>query len=193
MHDVRNGLTTIDVDGVQLPLDVATAQTVLRGSDRPELAPTEDPHENDGPEVPFEDRHEQTPDKLRRRVLWRDRHRCRCCGSRANLTVHHKKWRRYGGRTVARNLLTLCEHCHSLVHARLLLIRGTIEGGLLFLDARGRELEELERPVQEMIRGITVELDATADARASGLDDLIGQKTAVRNLRRAVRAAMQQW
>ncbi|MEE8459115.1 MAG: AAA family ATPase [Phycisphaerales bacterium] len=205
LHDVRNGHTTIEVDGVRLPLDVATAQTVLRGSDRPELAPREDPHENDGPEVPYEQRHEKTPEKLRRKVLWRDKHHCRCCDSRANLTVHHKKWRRYGGRTVARNLITLCEHCHSLVHARLLVIRGTIEGGVLFLDAKGRALSDLDGSVRELIKEMPLEIDARGqsdarasgvfpgpghDARASGLDDLVGQETAVRNLRRAVRAAM---
>ncbi len=100
---------------------------------------------------------------------------------------------------MARNLITLCEHCHSLVHARLLVIRGTIQGGLLFLDAKGRQLGELDRPVRETIQGMTLELDArasssgpgkTVDARASGLDELVGQETAVRNLRRAVRAAM---
>lgn len=48
LHDVRNGITTIEVDGLRLPLDVATAQTVLRGSDRPELADRDDLHENDG-------------------------------------------------------------------------------------------------------------------------------------------------
>jgi Holliday junction DNA helicase RuvB len=106
---------------------------------------------------------------------------------------------------VARNLITLCEHCHSLVHARLLVIRGTIEGGVLFLDAKGRELSDLDGSVRELIEGMSLEMvapgphDARAsgvfpgpgrDARASGLDDLVGQETAVRNLRRAVRAAM---
>ncbi|MCH6552339.1 MAG: AAA family ATPase, partial [Planctomycetes bacterium] len=214
LHDIRNEITSIKIDGVRLPLDVETARIVLRGSDRPELArpdaeddpeDTDDPHENhdqQAPETPFEHRHEKTPDTLRRKVLRRDRHRCRCCGSRSNLTVHHKKWRRYGGRTVAKNLVTLCEHCHSLVHAGLLVIRGTNAGGLHFLDARGRELGDLDPPVREAVEGMTLELDARGpsgscpgpgkkhDARASGLDEVVGQRSIVRNLRRAVRAAL---
>ncbi|MCH7797720.1 MAG: AAA family ATPase [Planctomycetes bacterium] len=215
LHDISNEITTIKIDGVRLPLDVATARIVLRSSDRPELAgpatesdpendpeDTDDPHENheqQAPETPFEWRHEKTPEKLRRRVLRRDRHRCRCCGSRSNLTAHHKKWRRYGGRTVAKNLVTLCEHCHSLVHAGLLVIRGTLADGLHFVDAKGRELGALDPPVREAVEATALELDARAshpgpgkkhDARASGLDEVVGQRTIVRNLQRAVRAAM---
>ena len=213
LHDISNGITTIEIDGIRLPLDVETARKVLRGSDRPELArpetedapdpeDTDDPHENDGPEVAIEHRHDTISEKLRRKVLRRDRHRCRCCGCRSNLTIHHKKWRRYGGRTVAKNLVTLCEHCHSLVHAWLLVIRGTITDGLLFLDSRGRDLGALDPPDREAVEGLKLELDAHGpskscpgpgkkrDARASGLDGIVGQRSIVRNLRRAVRAAV---
>jgi Holliday junction resolvasome RuvABC ATP-dependent DNA helicase subunit len=41
------------------------------------------------------------------------------------------------------NLMTLCEDCHSLVHDRLLIVRGGIPDRLRFTDAQGRDLRDL--------------------------------------------------
>jgi hypothetical protein len=57
---------------------------------------------------------------LRRKVLARDGHRCRHCGSRRSLHVHHVHWRSKGGPTALPNLVTMCAKCHGLVHAGML-------------------------------------------------------------------------
>ena len=131
VHYLRTGLTTIDIDGLPEPVDEETARKILGHSDRPNLAPpdeydVDDPHENDGPEVPSQDRDIPTPDAMRREVLARDGYRCRNCRGRRGLSGHHKKERRYGGRTVPRNLLGACNGCHSLIHADLLSVRGAL-------------------------------------------------------------------
>ncbi len=108
IHDLRTGFTTIDIDGLPEPVDEETARKIIWQSDRPNLIPpaehdVDDPHENDGPEVPPQQRDIPTPDRMRRQVLARDRYRCRNCGSRDRPSGHHKKQRRYGGRTVPGN------------------------------------------------------------------------------------------
>jgi hypothetical protein len=57
---------------------------------------------------------------LRRKVLARDGHRCRHCGSRRSLHVHHVRWRSKGGAIASPNLVTVCAKCHGLVHAGML-------------------------------------------------------------------------
>lgn len=79
----------------------------------------------------------RVPAPLRRRVLARDGHRCRRCGRTARLQVHHIVWRRYGGPTTFRNLLTLCAHCHALVHARQLFVERRPGEGVRFRPAVG--------------------------------------------------------
>ena len=49
-----------------------------------------------------------TPPRLRARVLARDGHACRNCGSHRALHAHHVIWRSRGGPTVLDNLQTLC-------------------------------------------------------------------------------------
>lgn len=82
----------------------------------------------------------KTSSTLRRKVLVRDGHRCRCCGARTGLHVHHVRSRSLGGKTRASNLAVCCVRCHSLVHAGLLRIAGRATGRLRFLDAEGRPL-----------------------------------------------------
>ena len=53
---------------------------------------------------------------LRSRVLRRDGWRCQVCGSIANLTVHHQRYRSHSGEDVEQNLITLCSECHSAAH-----------------------------------------------------------------------------
>jgi 5-methylcytosine-specific restriction endonuclease McrA len=49
-------------------------------------------------------------------VLQRDGWKCRSCGFRGNLNVHHVVFRSQQGPDEAWNLLTLCNACHSGVH-----------------------------------------------------------------------------
>ncbi len=65
-----------------------------------------------------------TPAGLRKRVLDRDEQRCRSCGSRMDLMVHHIRFRSQGGRNDPDNLISLCTRCHALVHEGLLLLVG---------------------------------------------------------------------
>lgn len=81
-----------------------------------------------------------TSKALRRRVLARDDHRCRACGGRHCLHVHHIKFRTHGGRTLIVNLISLCEHCHALVHGGLLVLVGETADEITFADAKGRVL-----------------------------------------------------
>jgi Holliday junction DNA helicase RuvB len=88
----------------------------------------------------------ETPPAMRRRVLARDAHRCRCCRSRWSLTAHHLVWRGKHGRTTERNLATLCTRCHTLVHEGLLHTEGDART-LRFADAEGRPLHTPEQAV----------------------------------------------
>ena len=54
--------------------------------------------------------------KLKLLVLKRDRWRCRACGNRNDLNVHHIKYRSNGGDDTAANLITLCSKHHDLIH-----------------------------------------------------------------------------
>lgn len=95
--------------------------------------------ENAGPEVPWAQRDIKTPDELRDKILLRDGYQCRFCQSKRNVQVHHRVWRRFGGKTVPSNLVTVCETCHSQIHALLLFIRsGDCSGELTFVDRAGR-------------------------------------------------------
>ena len=53
---------------------------------------------------------------VRAAVLERDGNRCRRCGTGENLTLHHIKLRKDGGKNVAENLITLCRPCHDAEH-----------------------------------------------------------------------------
>ena len=84
----------------------------------------------------------QTSDKMRGQVLRRDGYRCRSCHSRRKLMVHHIEFRGHGGRTLPRNLLSVCATCHALVHEGLLRIQGKSVETARFFDASGRPIEE---------------------------------------------------
>jgi hypothetical protein len=45
------------------------------------------------------------------------------------------------GKTLRFNLLSLCSRCHRNVHRGFLKIEGDAERGLIFRDAKGRDLE----------------------------------------------------
>jgi hypothetical protein len=48
---------------------------------------------------------------LREKVLERDRYRCRACGARGRLVVHHRD-----GSNAPELLVTLCIRCHTRIH-----------------------------------------------------------------------------
>lgn len=50
--------------------------------------------------------------KLRKRVMYRDRYKCRKCPSRKDLTVDHIVAIENGGGNEIENLQTLCRACH---------------------------------------------------------------------------------
>ncbi len=49
-------------------------------------------------------------------ILERDNHKCRFCGTKYNLEVHHITPRSLGGTNHEYNLITLCNGCHSFLH-----------------------------------------------------------------------------
>jgi len=91
---------------------------------------------NHGSLVPLEARDARTSPVLRDEVLARHDERCVSCRTRVGLFVHHVHWRRYGGPTCAENLVPLCKTCHSMVHARKLILVGTA-GSLELFDEEG--------------------------------------------------------
>jgi 5-methylcytosine-specific restriction endonuclease McrA len=54
--------------------------------------------------------------KVRADVAFRDKHRCRACGTPAS-DVHHIKFRSAGGSDSVENLALLCRCCHAELHA----------------------------------------------------------------------------
>ncbi len=173
VYHVESLATTVvnTADG-PLALDVTNARALLLAAGREDLARNlelrpDDAHENEGPDVPECLRDVETPPELRARVLARDGYRCRCCGSQENLTAHHKKYRRKGGRTEEKNLISVCEHCHSLIHAGLLVVRGSVPHGLRFTDRFGGALSEIAPSIGEALQLIRSR-DARASDRAPG-------------------------
>lgn len=55
-------------------------------------------------------------DEIRKRVLFRDGFKCKTCGSRENLEVHHVIPLSKGGTNTLDNLVTLCRKCHEAIH-----------------------------------------------------------------------------
>ena len=140
---------------------------------------------------------------MRRQVLARDGYRCRTAGIASGSAATTSTSGVSGGRTEPANLMGACDGCHTLIHADLLEVRGTVNGKLRFLDAKGRPLDELTPAAREAVDRMKIDPGTRVPdpnptdvgtrvpnpARGPGLDDLIGQRTAVRNLRQAVRAA----
>jgi Holliday junction DNA helicase RuvB len=119
------------------PLPVADGEPILCDG---EVVPAADAPTSPG------DLDSKTPPALRRRVLARDGYRCRCCGSRQRLMVHHVRFRSHGGATRMSNLVTLCVRCHALVHDGLLVLVGDDAATLRFEDATKRPVNEGAAP-----------------------------------------------
>ena len=59
----------------------------------------------------------------REAILHRDNYTCQCCGKKhVRLEVHHIIFRSLGGTDDEKNLITLCEMCHKLVHDGILIL-----------------------------------------------------------------------
>ena len=56
-------------------------------------------------------------EQLRNQVLRRDGWRCQSCGTMSNLEVHHQELRSQSDDDSEQNLITLCNTCHSAIHA----------------------------------------------------------------------------
>jgi len=81
------------------------------------------------------------PPATRRAVLQRDHHRCQVpgCSNRLWLDLHHLTYRRDGGDNAEKNLLTMCNIHHQLLHDGLLGVERR-EGGLVYRFGDGREV-----------------------------------------------------
>lgn len=51
----------------------------------------------------------------RKERLALDGHRCRNCGGKEGLEVHHKSYDRFGSESVSSDLVTICSECHDKV------------------------------------------------------------------------------
>ena len=65
--------------------------------------------------------------KVRRVVLARDGRRCRACGRRDGVEVHHVRFRSVGGRHTSANCCCLCTLCHADIHAYRLTLSGNAD------------------------------------------------------------------
>jgi 5-methylcytosine-specific restriction endonuclease McrA len=63
-------------------------------------------------------------DRLRTRVLERDRWKCQRCGSSGNLQVHHLRYRGRLGPDALGNLISLCADCHGEEHRNVGRVHG---------------------------------------------------------------------
>jgi len=64
------------------------------------------------------DYHSATWTQISFAVKLRDGYKCRQCGARLGLRVHHINPLNKGGTHLPSNLITLCRHCHSLRHKK---------------------------------------------------------------------------
>jgi len=59
---------------------------------------------------------EESYRELRKQILRRDGWRCQFCGTMSNLEIHHQQFRGHRGDDLEKNLITLCNACHSSAH-----------------------------------------------------------------------------
>ncbi len=134
--DTPEGPVPIADDGISCDARVEVVEDEYPAKDLPANDLPED-------ETPTVELAPKTPPKLREQIILRDGGRCRSCGSRHGLTVHHIQWRSKGGETRGANGITLCNgRCHSLVHADLLQVQGPDARHAVFADKDGRPLHE---------------------------------------------------
>ena len=99
---------------------------------------------------------------LTRKVLHRDGLACKNCGAKLGLQADHRKERARGGRTKLPNLDTLCDLCHALKTAGLLIAEKDENGETVYrrrsdlrrtqLEAEAKSLEAIQSPVDDSTR-----------------------------------------
>ncbi len=90
---------------------------------------------------------------LTRKVLHRDGLACKNCGAKLGLQADHRKGRAKGGRTKLRNLDSLCQTCHSLKTAGLLIAEKDENGETVYRrksDLRRAKLEAEEKSLEAL-------------------------------------------
>jgi len=126
---------------------------------------------------------------LTRKVLHRDGLTCKNCGAKLGLQADHRKERAKGGRTKLPNLDTICEKCHALKTAGLLIAEKDENGETVYrrrsdlrrpkLEAEEKSLEAIKPPADVSTR---VESTQGPVPRSSGgpgtLEGLIGEAIA---------------
>jgi Holliday junction DNA helicase RuvB len=202
-----NGPVTVETDDGAVPLDRVSSKVCACCADHID------------PEQPDERSDRRVPEWLKRKVLARDKCRCRGCGCRLRLDLHHVVAWSAGGATEEGNLLVLCRKCHSLVHADLLFIEPDGRGDWRLLDREGRDVAGPDTRVVELAaeldqENVRLRLPAldTAPERLNGhakagtachlapprggpsirpkrLEEIIGQDGIVADLAQAVRVA----
>ncbi len=65
--------------------------------------------------------------RVRKAVLLRDGRRCRVCGSRDQVEVHHIRFRSVGGAHSTANCACLCQSDHSAIHSYRLTLHGNAD------------------------------------------------------------------
>ena len=76
-------------------------------------------------------------------VRERDGHRCRVCGSRDGVQVHHIRYRSRGGDHATWNLVCLCGGCHGRVHAGTLRLSGDGDASIGAMEANREVFDAL--------------------------------------------------
>jgi len=106
----------------------------------------------------------EIPAPVRRAVLARDRGRCRACGRRRYVEVHHIKPRSQGGAHSRAGMACMCSACHAAVHEGQLRVEGDAETGLRFFDQCGNQLADRLEGGSAMAKGVKPKAATAAPA-----------------------------
>ena len=125
------GQTEVETGSVPVPLTPAQADRLGCGAKVIDLA-TEGRDE--------ESTSSAMPAAVRRAVLARDRARCRVCGRRRYVDVHHLVPRSQGGAHSRSNCATLCTSCHAALHEGRLRADGDADQSLRWFGDHDRAI-----------------------------------------------------
>jgi len=106
----------------------------------------------------------EIPASVRRAVLARDRGRCRACGRRRYVEIHHIKPRSQGGAHSRATMACMCSACHAAVHEGKLRVEGDAETGLRFFDQCGNQLADRLEGGSAMAKGVKPKAATAAPA-----------------------------
>ena len=94
-------------------------------------------------------------DNVKEYVRWRDGYKCRKCGSKTHLEVHHIVQRKDGGTNHRDNLLTLCHECHAALHRGEFTLRkpkGGYKDPTFMNEMRNKLVERLKVKYGDMVQ-----------------------------------------